>query len=80
MNTNLYQLGSTALDAKSGEFPALALRPREAAKVLSISERTLWTLTNRREIPHLRLGRAILYPVDGLRSWLAGQSGQEGGK
>lgn len=74
------QLATLCSKELAAGIPALALRPREAAKVLSISERTLWTLTNRREIPHLRLGRAILYPVDGLRSWLAGQSGTEGCK
>lgn len=50
--------------------PVLALRPREAARVLGISERLLWSLTNRGEIPHLKLGRATLYPVDQLQEWL----------
>lgn len=58
----------------SGDDPesprALALRPREAARVLGISERLLWSLTNRGEIPHLKLGRATLYPVDQLQEWL----------
>lgn len=49
---------------------ALAIRPREAARVLGISERLLWSLTNRGEIPHLKLGRATLYPVDQLQEWL----------
>ncbi len=48
----------------------LALRPREAARVLGISERLLWSLTNRGEIPHLKLGRATLYPVAQLQEWL----------
>jgi len=38
--------------------------------VLGISERLLWSLTNRGEIPHLKLGRATLYPVDQLQEWL----------
>lgn len=56
--------------------PALALRPKDAAKVLGISPRLLWSLTNRGEIPHVRLGRAVLYPVDELRRWLSEQSTQ----
>lgn len=52
----------------------LALRPREAAKALGIGERLLWSLTNRGEVPHVRLGRAVVYPVDRLRDWLAQQA------
>jgi len=56
------------------ETPCLAMRPREAAKALGISERLLWDWTNRGEIPHIRIGKAILYPVDVLRRWLDGQA------
>lgn len=51
--------------------PRLALRPREAARSLGIGERLLWSLTNRGEIPHFKLGRATLYSVDALREWMA---------
>ena len=54
--------------------PTLALRPREAAKALGIGERLLWSLTNQGVIPHVKLGRATLYPTDLLREWLAEQS------
>jgi excisionase family DNA binding protein len=56
------------------ETPCLALRPREAAKALGISERLLWEHTERGVIPHIRLGKAILYPVDSLRDWLKKQA------
>jgi hypothetical protein len=52
----------------------LAYRPRQAAKALGIGERLLFDLTKRDKIPHLRLGRAVVYPVEGLRLWLAEQS------
>ena len=56
--------------------PHLALRPKQAAKALGIGERLLWSLTNEGKIPHVRIGnRAIVYPVDQLREWLAGQVG-----
>ena len=51
--------------------PRLALRPKDAAIALGISERLLWTLTKAGEIPHVRLGRAMIYPVDSLRAYLA---------
>ena len=56
------------------ETPCLAMRPREAAKALGISERLLWEWTDRGVVPHVRLGRAILYPVDSLRDWLQRQA------
>jgi len=53
---------------------SLGLRPREAAKALGIGERLLWSKTNAGEIPHLRIGRAIIYPVGMLRDWMAEQA------
>jgi excisionase family DNA binding protein len=52
------------------ETPCLAMRPREAAKALGISERLLWEWTSWGLVPHIRLGKAVLYPVDSLREWL----------
>lgn len=54
---------------------SLALRPREAAKALGISARTLWGLTAPRgPIPCLRIGhgkrQTVLYPVADLQVWL----------
>lgn len=62
---------------------ALALRPREAAKALGISERMLWSLTAPRgEIPAVRIGTCVLYPVAGLQAWLdrQAQGAPEGGR
>ena len=61
---------------------ALALRPREAAKALGISERMLWSLTAPRgAIPAVRIGTCVLYPVSGLQAWLdrQAQGAPEGG-
>ncbi len=57
---------------KEPETP-LAYRPRETARALGISERTLWAKTKAGDVPHLRLGRAILYPVAMLEQWLREQ-------
>lgn len=54
--------------------PALSLRPREAAAAIGVSPRTLWGLTAAGKVPHVRLGRAILYPVPGLQDWLSSKS------
>ncbi len=56
----------------------LALRPKEAALALGIGERKLWELTADQTsgIPHLHLGRAVVYPVTELTRWLAEQAGR----
>ena len=58
----------------------LALRPREAAQALGISERLLWDWAHQRGLPYVQLDRLVVYPVEGLRLWLrehstAAQSG-----
>ncbi len=60
----------------------LALRPRQAATMLSISERTLWALTAPRgPIPCTRVGGRggiVLYRVADLDDWLrASQADQD---
>jgi excisionase family DNA binding protein len=57
----------------------LALRPREAAKALGISTRTLWELTRRGVIPCVHVGsgrrrKTVLYPVAELQAWLTQQA------
>ena len=52
----------------------LGLRPKEAAQALGISERLLWSKTNCGEIPHCRIGRAIIYPVHLLQEYLTEQA------
>jgi excisionase family DNA binding protein len=56
----------------------LALRPREAAKELSISPRHLWQLTHDGHIPCVRVGsgkrRIVLYVTADLQAWLTRQA------
>jgi excisionase family DNA binding protein len=59
--------------------PALLLTPRQAAKALSISERTLWAITAPRgPMPAVRIGRAVRYLVSDLQEWIESQK-QKGG-
>ena len=48
----------------------LLLNAREAAAALAISPRKLWGMTASGEIPHIRLGRSVRYPLDDLRCWI----------
>jgi predicted DNA-binding transcriptional regulator AlpA len=56
--------------------PRLALRPKDAALALGISERLLWQLTKDDRIPHIRIGRAVVYPVSKLQDWLNAQAAE----
>ena len=58
--------------------PRLLLKAPEAAKALSISPRTLWSLTDRGEITCVRIGRrAVRYDVADLREFINRQKGDE---
>lgn len=52
----------------------LALRTRDAAAALGISERTLQELTATGKVPFVKIGRANLYPVKELSEWLSRQT------
>ena len=52
----------------------LLLSPRDAAKALSVCEKTLWTITQKGDIPVIKIGRLVRYPVEGLRSWINNKS------
>ncbi len=63
--------GCEVLDLSS----RLALRPKEAAEALGISERTLRQLLP--ELPTVRRGNIVLIPLDPLRKWLREESEAE---
>lgn len=48
---------------------------REAARAMGISERALWSITQPRgDMTCVRVGTRVLYPVEGLRAWIAKHS------
>ena len=54
----------------------MALRPREAARTLGVSERWLWEKTKAGEIPCTKVGRVTLYPREMLEEWLRRRAAQ----
>lgn len=49
----------------------LAVGPREAARALGFSERTLWAVSAPRgDLPCVRIGRKVLYKVTDLADFL----------
>jgi excisionase family DNA binding protein len=63
----------------NSEGPRL-LKPPDAAKRLGISERKLWDLAKRGEVPVVRIGRSVRYDVADLQRWIDSckQSGHNG--
>lgn len=55
----------------------ILLRPREAAEVLGVCERTLWSLTQTGDLPCVRLGKAVRYRPETLREWA--EASEKGG-
>lgn len=51
----------------------LLVRPPEAARLLAISSRKLWSLTAGKEIPCVRIGRVVRYDLAELRDWIEQQ-------
>jgi hypothetical protein len=51
-------------------IPPLALRSRDAAIALGISERLLQEWAKHQDLPCIRIGQVVLYPVDEVRQWL----------
>lgn len=52
----------------------LLMKPRDAAKALGISERSLWSISEPRgDIPVVRIGRSVRYSVRDLEAWIDAQ-------
>jgi excisionase family DNA binding protein len=58
--------------------PMILLTPRDAAKALALSERTLWELTKRGVIARLKIGASVRYDVKDLEAFIESQK-QKGG-
>lgn len=55
----------------------MLLTPRQAARALNISERTLWQRTKDGVIPAIKLGHLVRYSPDDLRDWIRQASGEK---
>lgn len=52
----------------------------EAARLLSVCPRTVWTLKDRGELPTVRIGRSVRFRVADLEAFVAARAGREGGQ
>lgn len=65
-----YSPSSEVRGSAANQVERLLLTPKEAAQAMTISPRTLWTLTNSGQILHVRIGRSVRYDVADLRRWI----------
>jgi excisionase family DNA binding protein len=54
--------------------PKLTLNRKEAAALLGIGEKLLWSKTKANRIPHIRIGGRVLYVREVLERWLEDQA------
>jgi len=54
----------------SSEPEPMLIDSKAAAKLLSMGERRLWTLTNCNAIPSRKIGRSVRYSPRELRAWI----------
>lgn len=56
----------------------LAVSAAEAARMLGISERTLWQWTKEKRIPSVKIRRRVLYSVHALQKLVNGNKAGDG--
>jgi excisionase family DNA binding protein len=67
-----YFFGSTEMQHDAPECKdRLLITCRQAAQLLSVSERHLFAMTQSGQLPCVRLGKCVRYEIDKLRQWLA---------
>lgn len=77
---HLDRLADQVVARLRGSLPPepLAVGEADAARMLGISTRTLFSLRQTSDIPHCLVGARVLYPVAELRQWLAARVVREG--
>jgi excisionase family DNA binding protein len=62
-------IGRHAGSTTAESIAPLLLTPRQAALLLAVSERTLWGLGDRGEVPRVLIGRAVRYRLRDLEDY-----------
>ncbi|HQR06467.1 MAG TPA: helix-turn-helix domain-containing protein [Gemmatales bacterium] len=60
----------TQTPANTASLPRQLLKPRDAAKLLGISERTLWTITKQGKLSAAKLGKSVRYREEDLKRYV----------
>jgi excisionase family DNA binding protein len=65
----------TTPQAPRPQAAPLLVSHREAARMLSVCERTLYSLVQAHEIRVVRIGRGVRYSVEDLKAWIKKKCG-----
>jgi excisionase family DNA binding protein len=76
--SSLRRLSAPARQRQANEDMRLVVSSREAAEMLSVSERHLHMLSSKGDLPKVRIGARVCYRVETLRAWLAAHEHQKG--
>ena len=77
--TSMIEIRGSLVEAAPGHgrdtqrVSPILLSLKDAARALAVSDRSLWEWTKAGRVPHVRLGRRVLYSPDDLRRWVEGQ-------
>ena len=55
------------------DIERLGVSVKTAAKMLDVSERTMWTLAKKQKIRSARIGTRVIFSVESLRAFVDGQ-------
>jgi excisionase family DNA binding protein len=62
------------MDEENNEDGKVALRPTEAAEVISLGRSKMYDLIAKGVIPSIRIGKSVRVPADALREWVKAQA------
>ena len=65
-----YDIAKVERESESEASPPLLITASEAAALLTISPRKLWSMTNAGQVPCIRMGRTVRYCPTALREWV----------
>lgn len=65
--------------AKPATLPPRLLTSRQAAEMLNIGERSLWTMRQTGQLPFVKIGKSVRIPVAAIDKWIADQQHTVGG-
>lgn len=66
-------------DAPAEQPEPLLVDAPEAARLLGVSQRTVWTYANTGRIPTIRFGKRVKFSVEALRAWIAAETAAQMG-
>lgn len=67
-------------EIESAANSPLLLSMAQAARAINVCERTVWTLVNDGELPHIRVGRRVLISWSAIERWIASKESSDRGE